>query len=107
MRGTCFCLLPFSLLSSGQSIPNRSDIKTEKGIKIFFDPVSTASRLVMTKELVHKVYVDADKLAEHLDAVGTIVYHVAAHEVGHGIYNLEALKDHLKPATPSLLEEPR
>lgn len=60
-----------------------------------------------TRELVQQIYDNADSLAPRLDAVDTIVYHVAAHEVGHGIYNLEALKSELKADTPSLLEEPR
>ena len=40
---------------SGQSIPNRSVVKNEKGVKIYFDAVSTASRLAATKALVEKV----------------------------------------------------
>lgn len=41
--------------------------------------------------------------------VGTIVWHVAAHEIGHAIYGLDGLglKDVIKTSTKTLLEEPR
>lgn len=43
-----------------------------------------------------------------LDAqVGTIVWHVAAHEIGHAIYGLDGVKDAIKVSTKTLLEEPR
>ena len=36
------------------------------------------------------------------------VWHVAAHEVGHAIYNLDAVADELNlPSVTTLLEEPR
>ena len=39
--------------------------------------------------------------------VGTIVWHVAAHEIGHAIYGLDGMKDAIKVSTKTLLEEPR
>lgn len=39
--------------------------------------------------------------------VGTIVYHVAAHEIGHAIYSLDSVRDVIKVSTKTLLEEPR
>ena len=39
--------------------------------------------------------------------VGTIVYHVASHEIGHAIYGLDAVAQHIKVSTKTLLEEPR
>ena len=41
--------------------------------------------------------------------VGTIVWHVAAHEIGHAIYGLTAdgVKNVIKTSTKTLLEEPR
>ena len=39
--------------------------------------------------------------------VGTIVWHVAAHEIGHAIYPLDGVKDAIKTSTKTLLEEPR
>ena len=39
--------------------------------------------------------------------VGTIVWHVAAHEIGHAIYGLDGVKDVIKTSTKTLLEEPR
>jgi hypothetical protein len=42
------------------------------------------------------------------DAVEQLVWHVAAHEVGHAIYNLETMKEPLgNPSFLTLLEEPR
>lgn len=94
---------------SGQSIPNRSQVKTEKGVKIYFDPVSTASRQRQTEQLVREVFQeDVDSLIDTMDPIETLVWHVAAHEVGHAIYNLEAVQDCLHtPDIKSLLEEPR
>jgi len=94
---------------SGQSIPNRSDIKKAEGCKIYFDPISTANRMVQTAALVKKVVTPAqvDELVATMDAVDTLTYHVAAHEVGHAIYNLDALSEVILPATKTLLEEPR
>ncbi|EDQ91547.1 uncharacterized protein MONBRDRAFT_31533 [Monosiga brevicollis MX1] len=92
---------------SGQSIPNRSAVKNEKGVKIYFDAVSTGARLQTTGDMVEKVCVNGKELAALLDAVDTIVYHVAAHEVGHAIYNLDHVKGSIKPDTCTLLEEPR
>ena len=39
--------------------------------------------------------------------MGTIVYHVAAHEIGHAIYSLDSVRDIIKVSTKTLLEEPR
>ena len=39
--------------------------------------------------------------------VGTIVWHVAAHEIGHAIYGLDGVKDTIRVSTKTLLEEPR
>jgi len=94
---------------SGQSIPNRANVKEAKGVKLFFDPVSTNIRLGTTRSLAAKVMSPEQlpKLTSVLDAVDTIVYQVAAHEIGHSIYGLHALADILHPSTPALLEEPR
>jgi hypothetical protein len=64
---------------SGQSIPNRAEVKDAKGVKIYFDPVSTALREETVRKLTAKVCADADALCARLDARETIVYHVAAH----------------------------
>eukprot|EP00730_Choanoeca_flexa_P012726 TRINITY_DN4561_c0_g1_i1.p1 TRINITY_DN4561_c0_g1~~TRINITY_DN4561_c0_g1_i1.p1 ORF type:complete len:553 (+),score=159.79 TRINITY_DN4561_c0_g1_i1:51-1709(+) len=92
---------------SGQSIPNRSAVKNEKGVKIYFDPVSTASRLEATKALVNKVFTNSNDINPHLTAINTIVFHVAAHEIGHAIYGLDHVKDVIHASTKTLLEEPR
>ena len=74
---------------SGQSIPNRSTVKDEKGVKIYFDPVSTRNRQNQTEKLIQKVFEEsvASKLASRMSPIETITYHVAAHEVGHAIYS--------------------
>lgn len=96
---------------SGQSIPNRVDVSASKGIKIYFDAVETAARVEINKALIHQVFHEASAEAGVLskfepEAVEQLVYHVAAHEVGHAIYNLRNLEGSL--AFPSIsLEEPR
>ena len=71
---------------SGQSIPNRVQVKEEKGVKIYFDAVETAARVEINKALVHQVYHEAASASGVLakyppDAVEQLVWHVAAHEV--------------------------
>jgi hypothetical protein len=67
---------------SGQSIPNRAEVKDEKGVKIYFDPVSTKKRGDQARELCDKVCADPG-LGKVIEPIGTIIYHVAAHEFGH------------------------
>merc|ERR1712176_163076 len=90
---------------SGQSIPNRVEVSEEKGIKIYFDPVETENRVKINASLISKVFHDAaspngvlTKFAPH--AIEQLVYHVAAHEVGHAIYNLRNVEKYL--AFPSI-----
>ncbi|EIE20277.1 hypothetical protein COCSUDRAFT_67562 [Coccomyxa subellipsoidea C-169] len=90
---------------SGQSIPNRSEVRQAEGVKIYFDPVSTAAREESARELAARVL--ADPARNSIDTVGTIVWHVAAHEIGHAIYGLDAVKDAIRVSTKTLLEEPR
>jgi len=102
------CSLVFSY--SGQSIPNRLDVKKEKGVKIYFDAVETAARVEQVKVKVAKIFANAktevlDKYKP--DAVEQLVWHVAAHEVGHAIYGTSNLEPELGPETCTLLEEPR
>lgn len=96
---------------SGQSIPNREDVKQEKGVKIYFDPVETAARVEINKKLIANVYHDAEASVINKykpDAVEQLVWHVAAHEVGHAIYNLRGVVECFsKPAHEIMLEEPR
>lgn len=74
---------------SGQSIPNRSTVKDEKGVKIYFDPISTRNRQNQTEKLICKSFDEAlsTKLCARMSPIETITYHVAAHEVGHAIYS--------------------
>jgi len=96
---------------SGQSIPNRVEVSAAKGIKIYFDAVETAARVEINKALIQQVFHQAATETGVLskfepEAVEQLVYHVAAHEVGHAIYNLRNVEKCL--AFPSIsLEEPR
>lgn len=98
---------------SGQAIPNRRDVAEDKGIKIYFDAIETAARVEINKKLVSRVYHDASGPAGVVtryqpEAVEQLVWHVAAHEVGHAIYNLAGVAEVFSsPAYESLLEEPR
>ncbi|CAL8470879.1 g10421 [Coccomyxa elongata] len=91
---------------SGQSVPNRSEVRQAEGVKIYFDPVSTAAREESARDLASKVLADPAR-KDSINTVGTIVWHVAAHEIGHAIYGLDAVKDAIKVSTKTLLEEPR
>jgi len=96
---------------SGQSIPNREEVKQAKGVKIYFDAVETAARVEINKKLIANVYHDAEASVINKfkpDAVEQLVWHVAAHEVGHAIYNLRGVVEcFTKPAHETMLEEPR
>ena len=85
-------------LEPNQAIPNRRDVAEDKGIKIYFDAVETAARVEINKALVTRVFHEATAPLGVLttyapDAVEQLVWHVAAHEVGHAIYNLGAVSD--------------
>ncbi|EFC42681.1 predicted protein [Naegleria gruberi] len=101
------CGQSLSFKFSGQSIPNRTEVKNKKGVKIYFDPVATESRRHQTISLVNKVCENSEELASYINTIDTIKNHIAAHEIGHAIYNLEFIKEHIKVDTKSLLEEPR
>lgn len=95
---------------SGQSIPNRINVKTEKGVKIYFDADETQARVDLNEALVRKVFHEADQRILHKykpDAVEQLVWHVAAHEVGHAIYGLQLMDDYCDQEILGLLEEPR
>jgi hypothetical protein len=91
---------------SGQCIPNRHDVRTKKGVKIYFDPISTAMRSENVKALVKKVF-KGKNLINKINSVDSIINHVSSHEFGHAIYGLDAVKKHISTETKSLLEEPR
>lgn len=92
---------------SGQSIPNRTEVREKCGVKIYFDPVSTAAREEAVRELIDAVVADAPTRRQSIETLDTLVNHVAAHEVGHAIYSLDSVKDIIKADTKTLLEEPR
>lgn len=98
---------------SGQSIPNRQDVAADKGIKIYFDAVETQNRVEINRKLVLMMFHEADSPDGVLtkfppDAVDQLVWHVAAHEVGHAIYNLRnVISCFSSPSYETMLEEPR
>ncbi|KAL4420317.1 hypothetical protein ABPG77_010222 [Micractinium sp. CCAP 211/92] len=116
---------------AGQSIPNRSDVRAECGVKIFFDVVSAETRAAAARELAVQVcalplarpfcswpgwrsepsrwsfVLEDPSRAQAIHPLDSIVFLVAPHEVGHAIYSLDNLKEVIRPATKTLLEEPR
>jgi len=102
------CSLVFSY--SGQSIPNRLDVKKEKGVKIYFDVVETQARVEQVKKRVLHLFANAtDEVIKKYrpNAVDQLVWHVAAHEVGHAIYGIRNMAAYIKKETNQMLEEPR
>ena len=58
--------------------------------------METAARVEINMKLITQVFHDAQASVIDVykpDAVEQLVWHVAAHEVGHAIYNLEGVKD--------------
>jgi hypothetical protein len=47
---------------SGQSIPNRDDVKVEKGVKIYFDAIETEARVRLNLQYIHKVFANATEV---------------------------------------------
>eukprot|EP01025_Chloroclados_australasicus_P045610 TRINITY_DN49_c0_g1_i1.p1 TRINITY_DN49_c0_g1~~TRINITY_DN49_c0_g1_i1.p1 ORF type:complete len:916 (-),score=51.99 TRINITY_DN49_c0_g1_i1:206-2953(-) len=90
---------------SGQSIPNRTEVRNMHGSKIYFDYVAAYQREQLAKDLARAILKNKE-LAEDIDTLETIVYQIAPHEVGHAIYSLHNITN-LKSTTQSLLEEPR
>ena len=71
------CSLVFSY--SGQSIPNRLDVKKEKGVKIYFDAIETMARVEQVKLKVQDIYLNGkvevvDKFKP--DAVDQLVWQI-------------------------------
>ena len=50
---------------SGQSIPNRENIKVEKGVKIYFDAVETEARVQLNLAYVRQVFHNAETVRAH------------------------------------------
>lgn len=94
---------------SGQSIPNRLQVKEEKGVKIYFDAVETQARVEQVIAKVPLLFKDGAALLAQYNpsAVEQLVWHVAAHEVGHAIYGISNMSAFLSNEVITLLEEPR
>ena len=90
-------------LEPNQAIPNRRDVAEDKGIKIYFDAVETAARVEINKALVTRVFHEATAPLGVLstytsDAVEQLVWHVAAHEVGHRARPARTKTDRTSPS---------
>ena len=103
----CGCSLVFAY--SGQSIPNRLEVKQDLGVKIYFDAVETQARVEQVKLKVMEVFEDGKGVVEswNPNAVEQLVWHVAAHEVGHAIYGISNVEEFLHKDSVMSLEEPR
>lgn len=86
--------IPFSTAMSvhfkfaGQSIPNRTNVKLEKGVKIYLDYQSNLARTERAKELFVQVF--GEKYKNYVGQIKTddqMIHHVVPHEYGHTICN--------------------
>jgi hypothetical protein len=50
---------------SGQSIPNREEVKVEKGVKIYFDVIETEARVRLNLQYIRQVFADPDEVNTH------------------------------------------
>merc|ERR1719461_192354 len=62
-----------------------------------------------TKKMVAQTFANPEKLLAKTNITGidTLVWHVAAHEVGHAVYGMSNMIDKIGPETSTMLEEPR
>lgn len=91
---------------AGQSIPNRTEIRRKKGVKIYFDPVTMSLREKQMKKALETVC-GSKEVLDKVDVIPFIVFHLSAHEFGHAIYPVGLMEDVLDGVTRSLLEEAR
>lgn len=103
----CGCSLIFSY--SGQSIPNRLDVKKDLGVKIYFDHIETEARVAQVCQKVRELFADGEAVLQSFkpNAAEQLVWHVAAHEVGHAIYGISNMAEYVPKEYVTLLEEPR
>jgi len=99
------CGMSLHFRFSGQCIPNRPQVKEEKGIKIYFDPVSKADRNLQVMKLVPKVFENPEELCKCCNAADELTYMTNSHEVGHAIYGLKTIG--VEGVLGTELEEPR
>ncbi|KAF0982595.1 hypothetical protein FDP41_011525 [Naegleria fowleri] len=92
---------------SGQSIPNRTQVSQAKGCKIFFDPTSTETYNIQTKALLTKLFLKHEEVAKYVFPAHSIKFFIAAHELGHAVYNLDCVRTCISTSTKTILEEPR
>ncbi|EFC42622.1 predicted protein [Naegleria gruberi] len=92
---------------SGQSIPNRPEVSSSKGVKIFFDPVASDMYNSQTRQTARKLFEQCDDIENNMTASEAIRFHIASHELGHASYNLSSIKESITTSTKTLLEEPR
>jgi hypothetical protein len=104
----CVSYLPFQTGMSvhfkfaGQSIPNRTDVKQEKGVKIYLDYQSSQARTEKAKSLFRKVFGESvENELQYVTAEDQMLNHVVPHEFGHTIYNI----GDFVPAIPNLYSQ--
>ncbi|WKZ29939.1 MAG: hypothetical protein QY314_03965 [Candidatus Dojkabacteria bacterium] len=104
----CVSYLPFQTGMSvhfkfaGQSIPNRTEVKQEKGVKIYLDYQSSQARTEKAKQLFKKVFGDGvEKELQYVTAEDQMLNHVVPHEFGHTIYNI----GDFAPAIPNVYSQ--
>jgi hypothetical protein len=105
-----FLLLLLLLILFSVLIYGALQVKEEKGVKIYFDVNETNMRVELTRLLTPMLFSDPQGIWNHYKpcALDQLLWHVAAHEVGHAIYNLNVMNGLFKePIISSLLEEPR
>jgi len=91
---------------AGQSIPNRTEVRRKKGVKIYFDPVTMRQREKQMKKALEKVF-GAKEILDKVNIVPFMIFHLSAHEFGHAIYPVDLMESVLDGVTSSLLEEAR
>lgn len=92
---------------SGQSLPNRPEVKKAKGVKIYLDYDASAVRTEQSKELFCRLFHDKSDLASYISTKEALISHVIPHEFGHIICNFEDYQPHVSTLHSQQLEELR
>lgn len=93
--------------AAGQNVPNRADVRVEKGAKIFLDPVSMEFRFAQMKKLVGHVFGEDFARREFVDP-GALVdggIEIAGHEVSHSAFVTPETDGKIGSTLVSLIEE--
>lgn len=102
ISGACLDFRP-----AGQNVPNRGDVRVEKGVKIFMDAESMNIRTaqmrklmeaIIGKEVTDKEFVDPN----HMISAGLLI---AGHEVSHNAFVTPETEKRIGETLQSLIEE--